>query len=327
MCVGTDLSEEWSQMSSLLKKISAGAAALAGYTAAESLFIYHFGFEKASDALMRFWSRHNRTPEFAKDMIREGCQWLKDQDVREVSVTSFDGLTLRGHYLVNPNAERIVVAFHGYRSNAYYDFGAQVRFYYEAGCSLLLVEQRGHLCSDGDVVDMGILARHDVATWIKYVDEDLNAGRLPVFLAGISMGAATILMAQELNLLDNIKGMIADCGFSNTYEEVRYFGSRYGVLFSKQKMPLIEQQCKIRGGFSLREANPVDALKKARIPVLFIHGTDDQLMPVENSYQNYEACTAPKKLVLVEGADHAWSYFIDTELYEKEVKRFMAEYQ
>ena len=307
------------------KKIAAGASVLAGILTAESLLIYKYGFKKATDALMRYWSTHNRTPEEAKELIRQGCKWLGDQDVREVSVTSFDGLTLRGHYLVNPDAKRVVIAFHGYRSNAYYDFGAMVRFYYEAGCSVLLAEQRAHLCSDGEVVEMGVFARRDVPVWVDFVNE-YEGGRLKIYLTGVSMGAATILMAQDQGLADNVAGMIADCGYSNTYEEVRYFGAKHGIIFSRQKMPFVDWQCRKRGGFSLKDANPVDALKKAKVPVLFIHGTEDVLVPIRNSYDNFEACTAPKKLVEFPGADHCHSYYTDPGKYEREVKEFFEQY-
>ena len=309
----------------VITKITAAAAGLAGALTAEALLIFHYGFEKADDALMEFWSKHNNTPEFAKEQIREGCRWLRDMDVREVEVISFDGLTLRGHYLINPDAKRQLIAFHGYRSNAYYDFGALVRFYYEAGCSVLLVEQRGHRFSDGEYVSMGVLERRDAATWVNYVNEVYGADT-PVYLTGISMGAATVLMAQDQNLPGNVIGMIADCGFSNTYEEVRYFGAHHGILFSKQKMPAVDKLCQKKAGFSLKDANPADALKKAKIPVLFIHGTADALVPIQNSIDNYEACTAPKKLVMIVGAEHAHSYFIDRERYEHEVIKFFAKY-
>ena len=104
----------------VITKMTAAAAGLAGLLTTEALLIYHYGFEKADDALMEFWSKHNNTPEYAKDQIREGCRWLREMDVREVEVISFDGLTLRGHYLINPDAKRQLIAFHGYRSNAYY---------------------------------------------------------------------------------------------------------------------------------------------------------------------------------------------------------------
>ena len=324
-----------SNRTGIIKKLAVGAAGLSAVLSAEMLFVFRYGFRKANDVLMKFWSKHNKTPEEAKDLIRQGCRWLKEQDVEEVSVTSFDGLTLRGHFLKNPDEKRVLIAFHGYRSNAYYDFGAQLRYLYDAGCSILLAEQRAHLCSDGEYVDMGILARRDVITWTEFVNDRYAPGRSEqeespsfqsfpkIVLAGVSMGAATILMAQDQGLPDNVGGMIADCGFANTWEEVRYFGSHYGVIFSAQKMPFIDYLCRTRAGYSLRDANPEDALKKAKIPVLFFHGTDDTLMPIQNSYDNYEACAAPKKLVVVEGAEHAQSYFTDPELYEREVRAFL----
>ena len=310
--------------------VTAAVSAGAGLLFAEKNLIFHFGLEKAGDALNRYWKKHNNTPEFARELIREGCKWLDTQDVKDVTVASFDGLTLRGHFLSNPKAERLLICFHGYRSTAYYDFGALARFLYESGCSLLLAEQRGHRISDGRYVSMGILERRDVVTWAEYANEIVAAQKegfapgdlLPIYLFGISMGAATVLMSLDQKLPSNTAGVIADCGYSNTYEEARYFGSHFGIPFSKLKMPWINRICMKKGGYSLKDANPIDALQKAQIPVLFFHGTADELVPVQNGYDNYEACASPKKLVIVEGAEHAHSCFMARERYEREVLDF-----
>ena len=312
-------------MKKAFRIMTIGAAACTVIITAEELLVFHFGFRKAGDLLMKYWSEHNRTPEEAKELIRQGNKWLTEQDVREVSVQSFEGLTLRGHFLVNPDAKRTLIAFHGYRSNAYYDFGALVKFYYDQGCNVLLVEQRGHLISEGDYVDFGVLARRDVVTWTAFANDYFDK-QYPLYLTGISMGAATILMAQDQGLPDNVCGMIADCGYSNTYREVGYFGSQFGITLTKYKMPVIDWLCEKRAGYRLTDANPVDALKKAKVPVLFIHGTEDPLVRPSDTEENSAACASEHKTVFIEGAVHAQSYFTDPERYEKEVEEFFLKY-
>ena len=56
------------------------------------------------------------------------------------------------------------------------------------------------------------------------------------------------------------------------------------------------------------------------------HGAADKFVPVEMTYENYEACASPKKLFIVPGADHAMSYLKDREGYEKTVKDFWKEF-
>ena len=66
----------------------------------------------------------------------------------------------------------------------------------------------------------------------------------------------------------------------------------------------------------------VDALRNCSVPIMLIHGTDDHFVPVEMTYENYKACTSPKKLFIVPGADHGMSYYIDKEGYEAVIKDF-----
>ena len=63
-------------------------------------------------------------------------------------------------------------------------------------------------------------------------------------------------------------------------------------------------------------------MRECKVPVLFIHGTDDRFVPIEMTYENYKACVSPKRLLVVPGAEHAMSYLIDKESYEKTVKEF-----
>lgn len=65
-----------------------------------------------------------------------------------------------------------------------------------------------------------------------------------------------------------------------------------------------------------------DAMKACSVPVLFIHGTDDAFVPIEMTYENYKACAAPKRLLVVPGADHGMSYCVEKENYEAAVKEF-----
>ena len=303
-------------------KLTVGiVAGTAAALIAEAAVAFHEGMRKASARQMRRLSDEEEIGAKDLKLIREGAQWFNEQHVREVSVTSHDGLLLRGHYLAHPHAKRTVIAFHGYKTYALFEFGAMVRFYYENGCNLLLVEQRGHLVSEGEYVDFGILARHDVISWVRYVNS-INGTELPVFLAGVSMGAATVLMASDMPLPSNVRGIIDDCGYSDTWEEVSHFGRLYHTFPNKLLMPIVNLMCRLIAGFDLRDASPRRSLERTHLPVLMIHGTADTLVPIRSSYQNYSSCKSPKRLVQIEDAEHVKCYFKDRAVYEEEVLSF-----
>lgn len=308
-------------MKKVIKIAGIALAAAAGALAAWAAIVFRMTFGLATKKQMaRLTDEEHNDPEMLRQ-IEEGRTWFLAQHVRSVSVTSFDGLLLKGHYLAHPQAKRTIVAFHGFKTHALFDFGATARFYYENDCNLLLVEQRSHLISEGDHIDLGILTRRDVATWVNYVNS-INDPSLPVILLGVSMGAATVMMAQEFPLPSNVKGIIDDCGFSDTWQEVRRFGEVYHIRPITLLMPLLNLLCKLHMGIDLHEASPKKALEHARLPILMIHGTADELVPIRNSYENYEACTAPKRLIEVEGADHIESFFTEPERYKQEVLDF-----
>jgi len=136
------------------------------------------------------------------------------------------------------------------------------------------------------------------------------------------MGATTVLMAAGLELPEQVKGIIADCGFTSPYEVMEATMRRWKLL----PHPYLDLMCPVVKLFGIDlKLNTMDALKKCRIPVLLIHGTADDIVPHEMSVRNYEACAGKKGLVLVEGAGHGCSYMVDKEKCEKALKDFLTE--
>jgi pimeloyl-ACP methyl ester carboxylesterase len=85
----------------------------------------------------------------------------------------------------------------------------------------------------------------------------------------------------------------------------------------------VNLNCKRRGGFTLKSASPIEAMaKNTEIPCFFVHGGDDDLVPVRMSIENYYACRAPKELYIIPGAGHGLSYVVDTEGYQSKVLAF-----
>jgi len=249
----------------------------------------------------------------AKKLESSGCT--------TVEIISHDGIKLVGHWYENPNAQRIVVAMHGWRSSWNQDFGMIADFLHDNGCSVLYAEQRGQNSSGGDHMTFGLLERYDCLDWINWVNENTQE-ELPIYLAGISMGATTVLMATGLELPGNVRGVVADCGFTSPYAIWKYVTEENLHLSYKLHGNLVERLCQRKIRMGAKEYSTMDAMQGCQIPVLFIHGADDTFVPVTMTYENYRACTAPKQLLVVPGAQHGLSYYVEQDRYEKEVKAF-----
>lgn len=253
--------------------------------------------------------------------LKEKSERLKNSGCETVEITGSDGKKLIGHWHQSEDAKRIIIAMHGWRSSWSTDFAGIFDFWHDNNCSVLYAEQRGQGSSDGDYMGFGMIERYDCLDWIKWVNEN-NDDNLPIYLAGVSMGASTVLMTSGFDLPDNVHGIMADCGFTSAKAIWKHVVENNMHLSYNIHSKMIEDLCKKKINLNSEDYTTLEALKENNIPVLFIHGTDDDFVPIEMTYDNYKACTAPKKLFVVPGATHAMSYIIDKDGYEKTVKDF-----
>ena len=257
----------------------------------------------------------------AEARLQNAAQVLEQQPHEAVSLTGHDGICLTAHWFCKPEAKRVILAMHGWRSGWSHDFGLATEFFFQHNCSVLLPEQRGQGCSGGDFMAFGLLERYDCLRWLHWLNDHGCSG-LPVYLFGISMGAATVLMTAGLPLPDNVRGIIADCGYTSAGAVWKHVADRnLGIRFRLYRMGA-NALCKKRLHMGIDDYSCPQAMADCPVPVLFIHGDADRFVPVEMTYENYAACTAPKDLLIVSGAAHGMSFFTDEDAYCRAVTRF-----
>ena len=224
----------------------------------------------------------------------EGYRYNKALPKQDVTIKAGDGITLFGSFIpAEGEAVRTVLLAHGYHSSPDKDFSGIMQFYHENGCNLLAIEERSHMRSGGTYITMGVRESEDVKRWCEYLNRERGADSMPLYLHGVSMGAATVMMAQGEDL-----------------------------KFSVEWVNLITKRI---AGFDLKDKSTVDILKNAKIPMLFVHGTLDDFVPVHMTIKSYHACAAPKRIMLVDGATHAMSWHIDTERYKEAILELFQE--
>ena len=253
--------------------------------------------------------------------IREKARALRELELEQVAIRSRDGYVLRARWYPAEGAKRTVILVHGWRSCWNVDFSASSPFLHENGCNLLLIDQRCHGESGGDLISYGIEERYDVLAWLDWLEA--NHPGTPVYLCGISMGAATVLMTAELPVANRITAIIADCGYSTPDEIVKLTVGKTLKGLTGPTMAAVNLNCKMRAGFTLKSASPIEAMAKNKeIPCFFIHGDSDDFVPVRMSIENYYACQAPKEIYIVPGAGHGLSFLVNAEGYQRRILDF-----
>lgn len=258
--------------------------------------------------------------EVHREKMENWVRQVRAMPHEDVEITSFDGLKLHGKFYEYAPGAPIELMFHGYRGSAERDLPGGVERCFAVRRSALIVDQRCSGRSGGKTITFGINEHRDCLRWIDFMLTYFGPD-VKIILTGISMGAATVLMAGGKELPGNVIGILADCGYTSArdiiYKVIRQMG-----LPPKLSYPFVKLGARIFGRFDLDETSPIEAVKKCPLPVIFFHGEDDDFVPCHMSRENFDACASRKQLVTIPGAGHGLSYAVDPETYIKELRDF-----
>lgn len=259
--------------------------------------------------------KNNGKADWAERMER-GEDAFDAAEKEDIYLTSYDGLKLHAFLLGgNDDTDKTAILVHGYRSRGKFDYACIWQHYRQRGWRVLLIEQRAHGESEGNHICFGVRERFDLRDWVKYISDRFGKEE-KIMLHGVSMGAATVMMAQDLPEVNaRICAFVADCGYVSPGQQFRHiFRQRHLPYFPMFAMA--NAVTKLTCGFGFYEASADDALKNAICPAVFIHGTEDDFVLPESSQINYDACaSADKSLIWVPGAGHATSIYADEAGY------------
>ena len=250
---------------------------------------------------------------------QEGREYIYSLNPEDLYINSFDNLKLHALF-INNQSNKTIICVHGYKAkDGLYDFGMSARFLNSLGYNLLFVDNRAHGLSQGKYIGFGVLDSIDVNSWIDYLVPNMN--QETIILYGMSMGAATVMNAQN----NKVKAIIADCGFASGYDEVAYQIKKMYHLPSFPLVPISNILLKLLAKYSLKDKEAYKSIKNYKNNLLIIHGSKDHFVPTSDAYKIFDNATCHKKILIVPGASHAKSYLKDTKLYEKTVREFLDE--
>lgn len=259
------------------------------------------------------------------DAPKKAKEWLRSQKYTEVEIhSSVDDTKLNALYFPREGAKRMVLCVHGYRGKAIGDMAGIDKWFLENGCELLLIEQRCCGNSGGKYITFGAREKYDVLDWVDFLEER-NRKSMPIYLYGVSMGAATISCAAGLTLPPNVRGLIADCGYTSMLDITSICLKKWYRLPAFPLMQSFDRRCEYRAHFRMAEADAEKSLRNCRIPSLFVHGTQDAFVPPSHAVRNYRACGSDQKnLLWVDGAGHATAFYEDPASYTAAVEKLFS---
>ena len=255
------------------------------------------------------------------DLYRSYIEEIGDLPCKRIYIRSHDGKKLSARYYEGDAGAPVDILMHGYRAAAAGDFAGIVQILRKLGHSILLVDERACGKSEGLTVTFGVKEREDCLSWTRYVLRH-NGEDTKILLCGVSMGAATVLMASELDLPANVIGIIADCGYTSPKEIICKVAENMG-LPAKLLYPFARIGARVFGGFDIEACSAEEAVRHAKVPILFLHGYQDGFVPYYMCGNLFDACGSPKQMETFDRAEHAVSCLSDPWKYESVVASFI----
>ncbi len=297
----------------------AGCAA-AGIALGAANYYYERCLTPKAAAPEREWAHPRRE-------FEEGRRWVNGHVRRQdVFVISDDGLQLHGNYIraAYPDAHRYAICVHGFYDDSTGTGIYARRYYEEYGMSVLLPDLRACGSSEGSCIGMGYRDSRDLLRWVNFiVTQDPQA---VIILHGVGLGGAAVCMACGERLPSHVKAVISDSAFTNAGEMITsiYSSLDRTLIPASVMVPCVRAMCLLRAHYAPGKVNSAKALSHSQLPVLFIHGEEDDFVPASMMPRLYEAAAGRKEFLWVRGASHRQAVVVDPERYWKKVESFLS---
>lgn len=299
-------------------------------------FAFDFGFNRDNQVFAALASAGGSGGE---DIFAPYVEWfegLGNKELRKMSV--FDKPTNKNvnvnSYYIDNGSDTTIAMHHGYRGD-YVSMLPQVQFFSELGYNIILVDARGHGSSEGKYITFGMNESLDLNAWIA--QEVVAKPEQKIYLYGVSMGAATVMISQE-KPQPNVKAVIEDCGYSSVEQQFRDMLRM--ISKATQYIPILnqinwyakedtllnllnDQHLKPKLAMDLFAVSPLKSTKVSGVPTLYIHGESDTFIPPVAKDLLYAAGIGYKEQLGIPGAEHGVSFFVDNPKYEAKVIAFM----
>lgn len=261
------------------------------------------------------------------NVVGKGRNWFytNRMEFLNVRVDAFDGTKLAGYF--RPSADRncknVFILLHGYNEHPSLNAAYAKLFMTKIQCHVLMTHERAHVMSGGKFCSYGLFESMDVSSWIEFAKKQVGDDAR-IYIFGRCMGGvAALLAAQQDDFSENVAGIITDSVYDNFEGPLLDIGRRRYKMNLSFILKWVKRCAKIRYNFDPEMCECAKNAANIKVPVLLFHGEKDHIVDPQSSRKVYDNIIAPKRMVIIDGADHLESYNKAPAVYEREVENFI----
>ena len=279
--------------------------------------LYRYVFRKNSSTLFtKIFDTKGHEEEYYE--YKKGLRAkFEELPFEEYIMPSERGDDLKGYFYDNgANGKKIAFIIHGYRSNHIDTTSMYYDLYKERGIDVFTCDHTAAGDSEGDYIGFDVFEAADCLKWIDFLKEKFGDD-IEIILHGFSMGAATVMQMSSKCPL-NVKFIVEDSGYINAKASL---DSQVGIMYEP-----LRAINKIFGKYDLNDSDVTMSLLSSDIPMLFVHGKDDKLVPYENGPKLFEMYKGEKDSFFPENTRHIEAIYTEPEEYGRKIDSFIAKY-
>jgi pimeloyl-ACP methyl ester carboxylesterase len=232
------------------------------------------------------------------DLHQTPANWGLDYE--DAVFETEDGVRLHGWFLPKPEAEQVLLFFHGNAGNISHR-RESIEIFHRLGLNILIMDYRGYGKSEGKPHEQGFY-KDAKAAW-RYLTVEKGFEPRNVIIFGRSLGGA---VASRLAADVPARGLILESTMSSAKE------------FAREVFSVLSRLVVIRYDF-----NTVQNIQRVHYPVLVLHSPDDEIMPFHLGQKVYQSANQPKQFVRMRG-DHNNGFYLSQPEYEQAIGDWLA---
>ena len=247
----------------------------------------------------------------------QAAERLKKCEHEEYTMMSDRGERLKGYYYpCGSKGKKIAFIIHGYRSD-HAETGGMVYDYYKSrGIDFFCCDHTACGDSGGHFIGFDIYETADCLRWIEFLKSKYGED-IQIILHGFSMGAATV-MQMSSKCPEQVKFIIEDSGYVNAKASLHH---QVGIMYQP-----LRWLNRIIAGYDINASDVTESLLRSKLPILFVHGQKDELVPYENGPMLYRIYQGEKDCFFPEDTKHIESMYTSGEEYGKKIDTFVTRY-
>ena len=281
----------------------------------EELYRYIF-CRNSSWLFTRLFDKKGHAPEYYV-YRKKGMETMLTAPQQEFTIRSHRGQKLKGFYYPCGSQGRIIAfAVHGYRSEHADTGGILYEYYRSRGIDVFACDHTAQGQSEGHFIGFDVLESRDCLKWVDFLIEKFGPDT-KIILHGFSMGAATV-MQMSSHCPPNVRFIVEDSGYRDAHAAMDHLiGPLYGP------MRLLNR---LIAGYDWNDADVTGSLLQSRIPMLFVHGQLDKLVPYKNGPELYRLYPGEKDCFFPADTRHIESMYTCPQEYAAKLDSFLAKY-